>query len=62
MNNAFQHDLLFNNLHRHQIVSLGVMHGVTDCEFVMAIVDLINIHGIAKTMSIGAGGLFNKAV
>ena len=50
-----------NNLHRHQIVSLGIMHGVTDCEFLMVVVDLLNVHGIAKTMSI-AGGIFNKAM
>lgn len=42
---------LVNILHSHTITALGIKHKIYDGEFLMAIVDLLNEHGIALTLS-----------
>jgi hypothetical protein len=39
-----------NILHCHTFVALGIKHKIFDGEFLMAIVDLLNEHGVGITM------------
>ena len=45
-----------NIIHCHTMASLGVKHGLTECEFLMGLVDLINSLGVETTV----GEAFHK--
>jgi spermidine synthase len=40
---------MVNILHSHTMCALGIKHKIYDGEFLMAIVELLNEHGIAVT-------------
>ena len=40
-----------NILHTHTLCALGIKHKIHDGEFLMAVVDLLNEHGVALTLS-----------
>lgn len=42
---------IVNILHTHTLCALGIKHKIYDGEFLMAIVDLLNEHGVALTLS-----------
>ena len=42
---------IVNILHAHTITALGIKHKIFDGEFLMTIVDLLNEHGVAITLS-----------
>ena len=41
---------IVNIIHTHTFVALGIKHKVYDGEFLMAIVDLLNEHGVGITL------------
>ena len=49
---------VINILHCHTMVALGAKHKIYDGEFLMAVVDLLNEHGLAITM----GECIQKAI
>ena len=42
---------IVNILHSHTLCALGIKHKIYDGEFLMAVVDLLNEHGVAITLS-----------
>ena len=41
---------IVNIIHTHTFVALGIKHKVYDGEFLMAVVDIINEHGVGITL------------